>query len=83
MPLSRVGHPAYFFRSSFLRKRAKKPLRLRNVPRRAESRGSVAAGRGYRLLNPRQTLYWKVDVLRVFGTKEHYAVLRLRRGRPK
>lgn len=61
-----------------MKKRDKKPLRLREVPRRAKSRGTVQPSRGWRLVNPKQTLFWKVDVQRIFGTKEHYVVLRIR-----
>jgi hypothetical protein len=62
-----------------MKKRERKPLRLRSTPGRAASRSAVRPGAGWRLVNPKQTLFWKVDVLRAFGTKERYAVLRIRR----
>ena len=61
-----------------MKMRDKKPLRLRDVPRRAKSRGTIQPSRGWQLVNAKQTLYWKVDVARIFGTKEHYVVLRIR-----
>ncbi len=61
-----------------MKMREKKPLRLRGLPRRAKSRATVQPSRGWRLVNPKQSLFWKVDVQRIFGTKEHYVVLRIR-----
>jgi hypothetical protein len=62
-----------------MKKVDRKPMRLPSTPVRASSRKSVRPGPGWRLVNPRGKLFWKVDVLRAFGSKERYAVLRIRR----
>ena len=62
-----------------MKRQAGKPMRLREVPPlRAASRFTVQRGNGWRLINKQKTLYWKVDVMRSFGSKERYGVLRIR-----
>ena len=59
------------------------PVKMtKKKPRRAKGRRSASPDRGYELYGPGRKLWWKVDLLRAFGTKERYAVLRIRRGAP-
>jgi hypothetical protein len=53
-------------------------LTLKDVPR-ARGRG-VSQGVGWRLVNPRATLFWKVNVVSVHSYGgERFAVVRIRR----
>jgi len=58
--------------------RKRETLTLRDVPR-AEGRG-VSPGAGWRLVNPKATLFWKVNVVGAYSDRTNrYAVLRIRR----
>lgn len=53
-------------------------MTTKTKPRRA--RGSRPEGRGLELRSHGGKLFWKVDVIKWWGTKERYVVLRIRRA---